>query len=76
MKRGMWAMSCFLKLDIQKKKNGQKRCATRVADGFGCLNPHTLHREGAKPCSFLALDVQSSSPSNDHKPSKRLKNAQ
>ena len=76
MERGMWAMSCFLKLDIQKKKNGQKRCAIRVADEFGCLNLHMLHRERVWPCSFLAPHVQSSSPSNEHKLSQRLKIAQ
>ena len=59
MKPWLWAVSCFLKLDTEKKQNREKRCSTRAAGRFGCLNLHTLHREGASPCSYLAPDVQS-----------------
>jgi hypothetical protein len=43
-------MSGFLKLDIKKKQNREKRCTNRPAGRIQRLDLHTLHREGARAC--------------------------
>src|SRR6185437_5886270 len=65
MKAGLRAMSCFLKMDIEKKQNREKRWPARVASEFSCLNLHTIHSQLAETCLYPALDVKSCSPSNN-----------